>query len=86
MKNDMEAPYNLFAQASDTVHVGIVPGLRTRLQVLQNEGFRKITSHFEIELAEPGRSKCTYFIILSDHFHLMARINNRKFKTRWLSL
>ena len=36
------APYNLFAQASDTVRSGIVLGLGTRLQVLQNEAVRSL--------------------------------------------
>lgn len=66
MNHPAKAPYNLFAQASDTVRAGIVLGLGTRLQVLQNEAVRKITSHSEIDLAEPGRTKCAYFIILSD--------------------
>ena len=30
------APFNLFAQSSDTVRSGIIQGLGTRLQVLQN--------------------------------------------------
>lgn len=61
-----KAPYNLFAQASDTVRTGIVLGLGTRLQVLQNEAVRKITSQSDIDLAEPGRTKCAFFIIISD--------------------
>ena len=36
------APYNLFAQSSDTVRSGIVLGLGTRLQVLQNEAVRSL--------------------------------------------
>ena len=66
MNHPAKAPYNLFAQASDTVRAGIVLGLGTRLQVLQNEAVRKIISHSEIDLAQPGKSKCAYFIILSD--------------------
>lgn len=61
-----KAPYNLFAQSSDTVRTGIVLGLGTRLQVLQNDAVRKVTSQSDIDLAEPGRSKCAYFVILSD--------------------
>lgn len=61
-----KAPYNLFAQASDTVRAGIVLGLGTRLQVLQNEAIRKITSKSELDLSEPGKTKCAYFVILSD--------------------
>ena len=61
-----KAPYSLFAQASDTVRAGIVLGLGTRLQVLQSEAVRQITRTSDIDLAEPGRSKCAYFIILDD--------------------
>ena len=35
------APFNLFAQSSDTVKSGIILGLGTRLQVLQNKAVRK---------------------------------------------
>lgn len=61
-----KAPYSLFAQASDTVRAGIVLGLGTRLQIMQNEAIRRITSGNDIDLAEPGKSKCAYFVILSD--------------------
>ena len=61
-----KAPFNLFAQASDTVRAGIILGLGTRLQVFQNEAVRKITSSSDIDLAEPGKTKCAYFIIMSD--------------------
>lgn len=60
------APYNLFAQASDTVRAGIVLGLGTRLQILQNEAIRQVTSSSDIDLADPGRKKCAYYVILSD--------------------
>ena len=61
-----KAPYNLFAQASDTVRSGIIIGLGTRLQVLQSEAVRQVTAHSDIDLTEPARSKCAYFIIVSD--------------------
>jgi len=61
-----KAPYNLFAQASDTVRAGIVLGLGTRLQILQSEAIRRVTSGNDIDLAEPGKTKCAYFVILSD--------------------
>ncbi len=66
LSHPARAPYNLFAQASDTVRAGIVLGLGTRLQVLQNEAVQKIISRSDIDLAEPGKSKCAYFVILSD--------------------
>ncbi|MDR1703498.1 MAG: type IV secretory system conjugative DNA transfer family protein [Clostridiales bacterium] len=61
-----KAPYNLFSQASDTVRAGIVLGLGTRLQIMQNEAIRRITSSSDIDLANPGKAKCAYFVILSD--------------------
>lgn len=61
-----KAPYSLFSQGSDTVRAGIILGLGTRLQVLQSEAVRQITRHSDIDLAEPGKSKCAYFIILDD--------------------
>ena len=60
------APYNLFSQGSDTVRTGVVLGLGTRLQVLQSESVRRITRRSDIDLAEPGKSKCAYFAILDD--------------------
>lgn len=66
MSHPAKAPYNLFAQASDTVRAGIILGLGTRLQVLQNEAVQLITRHSEIDLTLPGREKCAYFVILSD--------------------
>ena len=61
-----KAPYNIFKQASDTVRTGIIIGLGTRLQVLQNKQIQDITSHKEIDLTLPGREKCAYFVVTSD--------------------
>ena len=66
LNHPAKAPYNLFAQASDTVRAGIILGLGTRLQVLQSEAVRLITGNSEIDLAEPGKTRCAYFIIMSD--------------------
>jgi len=66
MTHPAKAPFNLFAQASDTVRAGIILGLGTRLQVLQNEAVRKITSYSDIDLTLPGKQKCAYYVILSD--------------------
>ena len=61
-----KAPYNIFKQASDTVRTGIIIGLGTRLQVLQNKMIQEITSHDGIDLILPGKEKCAYFCIVSD--------------------
>lgn len=66
LSHPAKAPYNLFSQASNNVRAGIIPGLGTRLQVLQSEAVRQITKHSNIDLAEPGENKCIYYIILDD--------------------
>lgn len=80
------APYNLFAQSSDTVRSGIVLGLGTRLQVLQNEAVRKITSRSDIDLATPAKKKCAYFIILSDQDATMAFLSSLFFSFMFIRL
>ena len=54
------APYNLFAQSSDTVKSGIILGLGTRLQVMQNQAVQRITSQSDIDLTAPAKRKCVY--------------------------
>ena len=49
------APYNLFAQSSDTVKSGIILGLGTRLQVMQNQAVQRITSQSDIDLTAPAK-------------------------------
>lgn len=44
------APFNLFAQSRDTVRSGIIQGLGTRLQVLQNREVQGITSRSDIDI------------------------------------
>lgn len=80
------APYNLFAQASDTVRSGIILGLGTRLQVFQNQAVRNITSRSDIDLTEPGRKKCAYFIILSDQDATMAFLSSLFFSFLFIKL
>lgn len=58
--------YNIYAQATDTVKQSVVTGLATRLQIFQTKKVRQITDKSDIDLREPGRSKCAYFCITSD--------------------
>jgi len=81
-----KAPYNLFAQASDTVRAGIILGLGTRLQVLQNEAVRRITSSSDIDLTEPGKTKCAYFVILSDQDGTMDFLSSLFFSFLFIKL
>ena len=70
------APFNLFAQSSDTVRSGIVLGLGTRLQVMQDAAVQAITSQSDIDLTAPAKKKCAYFIILSDQDATMAFLSS----------
>lgn len=59
-------PYNIYAQANETVRTGVVIGLGTRLQVFQNRLVQKLTEVSDIDLTQPARKKCAYFCISSD--------------------
>ena len=80
------APFNLFFQASDTVRSGIILGLGTRLQVLQNEAVRRIISQNDIDLTAPGKRKCAYFVILSDQDATMAFLSSLFFSFLFIKL
>ena len=80
------APYNLFAQSSDTVRSGIIQGLGTRLQVLQNREVQGITSRSDIDLAAPASKRCAYYIILSDQDTTMAFLSSLFFSLMFIKL
>ncbi len=81
-----KAPFNLFAQSSDTVRQGIILGLGTRLQVLQNQAVQQLLSYSDIDLTAPGRHKCAYYIILSDQETSMAFISSLFFSFLFIKL
>lgn len=81
-----KAPFNLFSQSSDTVKEGIISGLGTRLQVLQNRAVCNITSQSDIDLAKPAREKCAYYIILSDQDTTMAFLSSLFFSFLFIQL
>lgn len=80
------APYNLFLQSSDTVRSGIVLGLGTRLQVLQNKAVQAITSSSDIDLTAPAKRKCAYYIILSDQDTTMSFLSSLFFSFLFIKL
>ncbi len=80
------APYNLFAQASDTVRSGIILGLGTRLQVLQDKAVRRITEQSDLDLTAPGKRKCAYYIILSDQDTTMTFLSSLFFSCLFIKL
>lgn len=80
------APYNLFAQSSETVKSGIILGLGTRLQVLQNQAVQRITSRSDIDLTAPAQKKCAYYIILSDQDTTMSFLSSCFFSFMFIRL
>lgn len=86
LEHPARAPFNLFSQSSDTVRSGIVLGLGTRLQVLQNQAVQAITSQSDIDLTAPGKRKCAYFIILSDQDASMAFLSSLFFSFLFIKL
>lgn len=80
------APFNLFAQSSDTVKSGIILGLGTRLQVLQNQAVQWITSQSDIDLTTPAKRKCAYYIVLSDQDATMAFLSSLFFSFMFIKL
>lgn len=80
------APYNLFLQSSETVRSGIVLGLGTRLQVLQNKAVQAITSCSDIDLTAPAKRKCAYYIILSDQDTTMSFLSSLFFSFLFIKL
>lgn len=86
MDHPARAPYNLFSQSSDTVKSGIILGLGTRLQVLQNEAVKQLVSFSDIDLSAPGRHKCAYYIILSDQETSMAFLSSLFFSFLFIKL
>ena len=53
-------------QSSETVRSSVIIGLGSKLQVMQAQQVRDITSYNEIDLELPGKQKCAYFCIVSD--------------------
>lgn len=86
MDHPARAPFNLFAQSSDTVKSGIILGLGTRLQVLQNQAVQRITSRSDIDLTAPAKKKCIYYIVLSDQDATMAFLSSLFFSFMFIKL
>ena len=76
----------MFSQSSDTVKSGIILGLGTRLQVLQNTAVQRITSSSDIDLVAPAKKKCVYYIILSDQDATMSFLSSLFFSCMFIKL
>lgn len=86
MDHPARAPYNLFAQSSDTVKSGIVLGLGTRLQVLQDKAVQSITSRSDMDLTMPGKRKCAFFVVTSDQDSTMVFLSSLFFSLLFIKL
>lgn len=86
LNHPARAPYNLYAQSSESVRSGILLGLGTRLQVLQNRAVTRLISGNDIDLTAPGKRKCAYFIILSDQEASMAFLSSLFFSFLFIKL
>lgn len=60
------APFSIYMQSSETVRTSVIIGLGSKLQVMQAQQVKNITSYNEIDLELPGKEKCAYFCIVSD--------------------
>ena len=60
------APFSIFMQSNETVRTSVIIGLGSKLQVMQAQQVKNITSYDEIDLELPGKQKCAYFCIVSD--------------------
>ncbi len=81
-----KVPYSFFSQATDKIQAGIVMGLGTRLQVLQNKAVDNITCRNDIDLTAPARHKCAYYIVISDRDATMAFLSSLFFSSLFIKL
>lgn len=81
-----KAPFNLYKNCSDNVRAGVISGLGTRLQVMQSEAIKRITSRSDIDLTLPGKKKCAYFLILSDQDNSLSFLSSLFFSSLFMKL
>ncbi len=58
--------WDIFQTTPENLRGNIITGLATRIQLLNENTIRQITSYDEIDLSAPGKEKCAYFVIVSD--------------------
>lgn len=86
MGHPARIPYSFFSQATDKIQAGIIMGLGTRLQVLQNSAVENVTSRNEIDLTAPAKRKCAFFIVVSDRDATMAFLSSLFFSSLFIKL
>lgn len=78
--------FNIFLQSSESVRAGAITGLAGRLQTLQTQSIRAITSYPEIDLTLPGKEKCAYFCITSDQENTFEFLSSLFFSFLFIKL
>lgn len=58
--------FNIFANCDPKVQGQILNGMGIRLSVLGSKEVKQIVSNDEIDLVEPMKQKCMYFVVISD--------------------
>lgn len=58
--------YNIFSNCKEDVQGQILNGASRRLTKLSNYYLQQVLSHNEIDLIEPMKRKCIYYVIMSD--------------------
>lgn len=67
LSSPIRRSYEIFANCSEINQGQIINGLSIRLSLLSNIYLQQILTHDEIDLTEPIRSKCIYYIIMPDN-------------------
>lgn len=67
LSSPIRRSYEIFANCSEINQGQIINGLSIRLSLLSNIYLQQILTHDEIDLTEPMRSKCIYYIIMPDN-------------------
>lgn len=65
-KHVAQSAWGIYAKGSDNWRGNIRSGLGVRLGVLQDEVIKEVTGVPDIDLTLPGKSKCAYYVIMSD--------------------
>lgn len=64
--SDAKNQWKIFQTTPDNSKGGIMTGVATRLQILNDQAIDNITSRDEIDITLPGRRPCIYYVLMSD--------------------
>ena len=64
--SDAKNQWAIFQTTPDNSKGGIMTGVATRLQILNDQAIANITSRDEIDITLPGKRPCIYYVLMSD--------------------